>query len=121
MSIVSSKIKSLKKRRFDEIKKKKTFLPTLIIALLLWVAFVLIILFVRPEGSGALQIFFGVFFGALAISLSLLLVNTRRGVAIATGTTFFLFLRYIGVGNILNFLLIIGAIAAFEFYLSNRD
>lgn len=120
MSIVSSKIKSLKKRRFDEIKKRKTFFPTLVIALLLWFTAVFVVLFVDPQSLGALQFFFGLLFFALTLSLSLIFGHTRRGVMAAIGISLFLFLRYIGLGNILNFLLIAGVFIAFEFYLSNR-
>ena len=120
MSIVSSDLKELRKRRAQEIKKRKNFLPSFVIAMFLWLAVALIVLFVDPNNKWALESFMITFFFANLLTLSLVFGNTRRGLLAALSAVLFTFLRYLGVGNLLNLLLIIGAALAFEFYLSKR-
>jgi hypothetical protein len=120
MSIVSSDLKELRKRRAQEIKKRKNFLPSFVIAMFLWLAVALIVLFVDPNNKWALESFMITFFFANLLTLSLVFGNTRRGLLAALSVVLFTFLRYLGVGNLLNLLLIIGAALAFEFYLSKR-
>jgi len=120
MSIVSLKLKELRKTREREIKKRKNFFPALIFTIVLWSIFMLILLFADPDKKGALELFMTVLFFANFFTFSLLFGNSRRGFVAATGITLYIFLRYLGVGNLLNFILILGAVIAFEFYLSKR-
>ncbi|OGM31410.1 hypothetical protein A2803_05505 [Candidatus Woesebacteria bacterium RIFCSPHIGHO2_01_FULL_44_21] len=120
MSILSSKLKAIRKKREKEIKKRKNFFPFLIFTIILWFIFTLIIIFIDPEKKGALELFITSVFFANFFTFSLILGKARRGFFVAGGITFYIFLRYLGVGNLINLLLIIGVITAFEFYLSKR-
>lgn len=102
--------------RLKEVKLRKNFLPTLLVAILLWLGVVSIIYFVEPDTFGIFTVFFFLVFLALLFTLSLLFAHTRRGALIAVGLTLFLILRYLGIGNILNFLLILGIAVTVELY-----
>jgi hypothetical protein len=47
-----------------------------------------------------------------------LFINTKRGLVTTCGITLFLILRYFGLGNILNFILIMGVAISLEMYWS---
>jgi hypothetical protein len=49
-----------------------------------------------------------------------LLANTRRGLISSGSLTLFLILRYFGIGNLINFLLIFGLAIATEVYFSKN-
>lgn len=127
-SIVSSKAKSNIQRRLEALqkvreenkKRNKNFFPSLIITLALWGFLAMIIFFVDPTQGGALEMFFGLLFLALLFTFSLLLVNTRRGFIVSLSATVFAILLYLGVGSLLNLLLIIGASVMFEIYFTKR-
>jgi hypothetical protein len=72
--------------------------------------------FFDPFTFGAIPAFFDLLFTALLFTLSTILLNTRRGLTIAVLVTLFLLLRYLGVGNIINLLLLAGIGIASEFY-----
>ena len=79
--------------RKKEIKLRKNFFPAMLLTILLWLGVVFIIYFVNPSDLGAVQLFF---------------------------MTIFLVLRYLGVGNILNLLLILGLTITTEIYFSKK-
>ena len=116
MSIVSPKIKRMREKRISEIKKQKSFLPALVITIFLWFALISIVLFTNPSQKGLLELFFAVLFTSFLFTFSLILGHTRRGLIAALTVSIFAVLRYFGIGNALNLLLIIGAATAFEFY-----
>mgnify|MGYP005834640075 CR=1 FL=1 len=107
-------------RRKGLIKQKSLFL-ILAIDLAFWILLASIVLFIDPYSLGAIPIFLVTIFFATLIPATFILMNKRRGILTSSGLVFFLFLRYIGIGNILNLLLIIGVVLALEFYLSNRN
>jgi uncharacterized membrane protein len=109
-----------KEIRQQKIKLRKNFLPILVVIFVLWGLLGLMLVFSDPEASGVLLLFFGLFFLATLFSLATLLSNTRRGVIAACALTFFLALRYFGVGSILNFSLIVGIAVACEIYFLKR-
>lgn len=110
----------MKETRKQKAKLRKNFLPTLILTIALWVAVACLVYFVEPGTLGAIPIFFAVIFFVLLFTFSTLFANTRRGLLTALAITIFLILRYLGVGNILNFLLIAGLTITLELYFSNR-
>jgi hypothetical protein len=110
----------MKERRKNQILKRKNFLPALVFTLLLWLSVAGIIYFIDPHTFGILPLFFVLVFIALLFSFSIILSHTRRGFLTAFGLTLFLILRYFGVGNILNLLLISGIIIAIELYFFKR-
>ena len=106
----------MKEQRQAQILKRKNFLPTLVLTLLLWIATVFLIYAVDPFSLGAIPGFFGMIFLSLLFTFALLFSNSRRGFIAATALSMFLFLRYLGIGNILNFLLLAGIAIAIELY-----
>ena len=107
-----------KELRQKKVKFRKNFLPTLVLIILLWSIAAFIIYFVDPSAFGILPALLLVIFFALLFTASLLFANTRRGLIIASFLTLFIILRYLGVGNIINFLLILGVGITLELYFS---
>ncbi|MBU0572611.1 hypothetical protein KKH23_03915 [Patescibacteria group bacterium] len=104
--------------RRKKIRRRKNFFPTLIVTFISWLGIAAIIYFINPSTLGIVPLFFSVFFIALLFTFSTLLANSKRGLVIASTATLFLLLRYLGVGNIINFLLIIGLGITTDLYLS---
>ena len=109
-----------KEERKKEVRLRRNFFPTLIVILILWSATAGVVYFVEPDTFGAVPLFFTILFLSFLFTFSTLFAHTRRGVLAALGLTFFLILRYLGVGNLLNFLLIFGIIIAAELYFSKK-
>ncbi len=111
----------MKKRlRQQQAIRRKNFLPTLLITIFLWSGIAGIIYFIDPHTFGILPLFFVLIFIALLFSFSIIFSHTRRGFLTAFGLTIFLILRYFGVGNILNLLLISGILISLELYFSRK-
>ncbi|MDP3994598.1 MAG: hypothetical protein Q8P91_02110 [bacterium] len=104
--------------RHKQILKRKNFFPTLLITVLLWLLLAGLVFFVDPEDFFVIPTFFFVFFLAFLFSFSIIFSNTRRGLVAALGLILFLILRFFGVGNILNLILIIAILVCFELYFS---
>jgi len=109
------------RRRKKEISKKRNFFPLLLITILLWLVLTGFVFFISPEGFAAVPLFFILIFITLMFTAAIILANTRRGVIVALCLTIFLILRYFGVGNLLNLLLLLGAAIAFEIYFSKNS
>ncbi len=101
-------------------KRRKNFLPTLIITFLLWAGFFFTVYFVDPNTIGAIPLFFFVLWLAFLFTFSVLFANARRGLVASIGLIIFLYLRFLGVGNLLNFLLIGGVAVSIELYYSKN-
>ena len=106
--------------RKEQILKRKNFFPSIIVILILWGLLVGFIYFVDPDSFAAVYVFFSLFFVASLFTFSIILGNARRGILGSTGLVLFLVLRYLGVGNILNFLLIAGVLIVTELYFAKR-
>lgn len=111
---VNSKLKAINRKK--EKNKRKNFLPTLIVTIILWVTLVGLVSFTDPYDFGTLPLFLVLVFMAVMFTFSIMFAETRRGVILALAVTLFLVLRYLGVGNILNLLLILGLALAIEYY-----
>ena len=108
----------LKQKREREVKLRKNFFPTLLVIVVFWLTLGSIIYFVDPESFGAILLFFLILLFALLFTTSTLFANTKRGLIITLAIIFFLILKYLGVGNVVNFLLIFALAIVFEiFYL----
>ena len=99
-------------------KKRKNFLPTLIITATLWLTIFALIYLVSPTNYAAVPLFFVFLFFALLLTFSLVLANARRGLIMSVGIIFFLVLRYLGVGHVVNLLLIAAVAITIEYYFS---
>ncbi len=107
-------------QRKKQVKLRKSYLPTFIITLLLWTGVFGIVYFIDPYEQGAVPLFFLIAFFALFFTLSIVLINSRRGFIISLATTVFIILRYFGLGNVLNLLLIAGIVIVIEIYFSKK-
>ena len=106
----------MKEKRKKQIRRRKNFLPTLIVTLLLWSLTFSLVYFIDPETALAVPGFFVLIFLSLLFTFSTIFASSRRGFLISFGIILFLILRYFGVGNILNFLLISGLLITAEIY-----
>ncbi len=106
----------MRERRKREIQNRKNFLPTIVWTIVFWIFVAGVVLFLDPDIFGVAIIFFIVLFFALLFSFSIILANTRRGLIAACALTLFLILRYFGIGNLLNGLLLAGVTLASEIY-----
>lgn len=102
--------------RQDQITKRKNFLPTLVLTVLLWITLGGTIYFVDPNTIFAVPLGFILTFSVLLFTFSLLLASSRRGLITSSSLSFFLVLSYLGVGNIINFLLIVAIAICVELY-----
>ncbi|MGA2910423.1 MAG: hypothetical protein ABSE04_01295 [Candidatus Microgenomates bacterium] len=102
----------------QQILKRKNFLPTLLLTIFLWGLLAGLIYFIDPASFGVVPLFFILVFFCLLFTFSLIFANSRRGMVATVATTFFLFLTYLGVGNILNLILILAIALCIELYFS---
>jgi hypothetical protein len=109
-----------KELRQQQAVRRKNFLPTLLVTIFLWLLVAGIIYFIDPHTFGVLPLFFVLILIAFLFSFSIIFSHTRRGFLAALGLTLFIILRYFGVGNILNLLLISGVIIALEIYFTRK-
>src|SRR3990167_4156678 len=110
----------MKERRKQQVLKRKNFLPTLLVTILLWMLLAGLVYFVDPATFGVIPLFFALFFTALLFTFSLLFASIRRGLISALSLFLFAVLAYLGVGNILNLLLILAIAICIEIYLAQK-
>jgi len=104
------------------LKRRKNYLPTLILIVLLWGLLSLMLFFVEPSLiknvliPGVYLPFFLVFFPAGWFTLAIIWGSTRHGLLMAIGLSVFLGLRIFQFGNVLNLVLILGILIAVDRY-----
>jgi hypothetical protein len=98
--------------------KRKNFFPALLITIILWALLGGLVYFVDPSTFGAIPLFFITFFVALLFTFSLIFAGSRRGLIASISLALFSILMYLGVGNILNLVLIIAIAVCIELYCS---
>lgn len=76
------------------------------------------IYFVNPNEQGVIILFFVLLFVNVFYTVSLFVKVKRRLVVVTGSLLLFVFLRFVGQGNVLNLLLLGGSVVAFEFYYS---
>lgn len=107
-------------------RRRKNFLPTILLALLNWGVVAFFVLAVDPEIirdfpiAGSYFLFFVFLFMATFLTVSLILVHARRGLLTAIGLVVFLYLRLLGLGHLLNALLLFSFLLIFEIALSRN-
>lgn len=84
----------------------------------MWISLAGLVYFIEPDTFGATPLFFVLVFFALLFMFALVFADRRRGLIASTSLTFFLLLAYLGVGNILNLILIIAIATSVELYFS---
>jgi hypothetical protein len=110
----------MKERRKQQILKRRNFLPTLLVTILLWLVLSGLIYFIDPGTFGAVPLFFVLLFVTFLFTFSLLFASTRRGLITSLSLSLFAILAYLGVGNVINLLLIAAIAICVELYLSKR-
>jgi len=103
-------------QRHNIILKRKNFLPSLIITLLLFLSLSSIVYFTTPPSPLFMFLFFINLFAFLFFLFSLILISSRRGLLTSLVITLFLLLRLFGVGNILNLIFLVGLAIIVEIY-----
>jgi hypothetical protein len=96
--------------------RRSSLLPSALVIMFLWFCVGAVVATVDPLTKGALPLFFILIFLALLFSLSILLRSRRRGAITTIAIISFLLLRYMGVGTLLNLILIIATAIAFELF-----
>jgi len=91
------------------------------VTILLWLLLGGLVYFVDPDTFMAVPVFFILIFAGLLFTFSTILAHTRRGLITSLGLTLFLLLRYFGIGNILNFLLIFALAVCLELYFNRLN
>ena len=104
--------------RQEQVLKRKNFFPTLLLTILFWVLLGSLIYFVDPGTFGVIPLFFITFFTAMLFTFSLIFTNSRRGLIASISITLFSILLFLGVGNILNLILILAIGTCIEIYFS---
>lgn len=100
----------------DQKIKRKNFLPTLIITIIIWIVLGGVIYFIDPNTFFAVPLFFILLFITLLFTFSLLFASSRRGLISSLSLLLFLLLSYLGVGNVLNLVLIVAIAVCVELY-----
>lgn len=116
----NSQASTKKNKRDREIKRRKHIIPTAMLSILFWLTTLYVIFFINPLEQGSLQIFFFSISLSLFFTFSLVFSNKRRIISLTLSVVFFLTLRYFGIGNIINILLILGLVITSEIYFSKK-
>jgi hypothetical protein len=103
----------------ERIKIRKNFLPTVLVTIFFWICWGLIFYLVPPETFLMPLVFIVLTFFAVLFPSALIFANTRRGMFAASYITLIMILNYLDLGNILNFLLLLGLFIALEYYFTN--
>ena len=110
----------MRRKREKNKQKRKNLFPSLIITVVSWLLIAYLVYSVNPTTPYIIILFFILAFVALLFTFSIVFANTRRGLTVAIAFTIFLFFRYYGIGNILNFLLVFGLAVASDIYFSKN-
>lgn len=102
------------------IQRRKNYLPTIILIIVLWLLLGLMIYEVEPIlvkdiiVPGLYLPFWLIFFPATWLTLALIFGNTKRAFIATTGLTAMMILRIYNLGNILNLILVAGITIAID-------
>jgi hypothetical protein len=107
-----------RKNRKAQVLKRKNFLPTLLITVLMWILLGGLVYFIDPDTFMAIPLFFILLFSTILFTSSLLFASSRRGIITSLSLSLFTILAYLGVGNILNLALIVAIAVCVEIYLA---
>lgn len=109
-----------KEIRKQQVLKRKNFFPTLLVTLLLWLLLGGLIYFVDPDTFGVVLLFFIILFISFLFTFSLIFAGSRRGLTTSISLILFVILMYLGVGNVLNLVLILAIAVCIELYLARK-
>lgn len=106
--------------RKQQVLKRKNFLPTLLLTILLWLLLTTLVYFADPQTFGAIPLFFLLLFISFLFTFSLIFANSRRGLVASISLILFSILLFLGVGNLLNLILILAIGTCTELYFSTK-
>lgn len=109
------------RRRILEKNKPVHAVPilTIIASILLWPSLLFMIYFTDPTITGIIVFFFLLFFISTFVTISIFFKRTSRKIIISSGVTLFILLRYLKIGNIINFFLLLAVMIIILTYESN--
>jgi hypothetical protein len=100
-----------------KIKRRKNFLPALILTLIFWGGLGWLIYNFPPESFWLIISFYLLFFGAVFFTVALSLANSKIGLITALWAFTFLLMRYFKIGNFLNLSLLTLIFLLLGFYI----
>jgi len=105
-----------------KIKRRKNFLPALILTLIFWGGLGWLVYTFPPESFWLIISFYLLFFSAVFFTIGLSFGNSKIGLMTALWVLFLLLMRYFKIGNLLNLslLTIIFLILSIYFYKLHR-
>ncbi len=102
------------------LKRRKNFLPALLLAVLFWLLWGGLVYFTAPTNYLLLITFYLLLFLAVFLTSGLVFANSRQGFVVALGIICFLLLRYHQLGNVLNIILLVGILISLSLYMAKR-
>ncbi|MGB9911535.1 MAG: hypothetical protein ACPLKP_02955 [Microgenomates group bacterium] len=99
-------------------RKRKKIWPTLFLALIFWISWLLIVFKYPPSSDFLIFLFFLLLFLALFFSGALVFKNSRRGLFLASIIIIFLLFRLYHLANFLNIFLLLAIFVTLEIYFS---
>jgi len=109
-----------KLKNHEKIKRRKSFFPTLLLAIFFWIGWGWLFYSTAPASNFVLLTFYFLLFLALFLTGALIFANSRRGFLIAIGAIGFLIFRYYDLANYLNLILFVGILISLELYFVKR-
>jgi len=92
----------MSKKLKNKIKRRKNFLPPLLLAVIFWGIWGWFIYSYPPETNSLIFIFYILLFLATFFTLALAFANSKMGIVTAIWFIFILVFRYFKIGNALN-------------------
>jgi len=102
------------------VRRRRNFLPTFIFNIFLWLCCLLILFFIPPDNLLSIFSFLFFLWLALALTFSLILVNSRRGFLFSLLLILFLILNWQKLANVLNIILLTTFVLILELYFTKR-
>lgn len=96
--------------------KRKNYFLTFLLTIFFWLLLAVYVYFVDPQSPFAVPGFMTIFFLAFLFLSSIIFTGLTHGLIATIALEVFLLLRLFGVGNILNFLLLLGVAIALDIY-----
>lgn len=113
-------VRTKKELRKKTVVRRKNFLGLFVLTGFLWFSIFIIVYFVDPQYPWAIPLMLLTLLSALFVTCTAIFENKRRGALISIAIVLFLLLRIIGIGNVLNFILIMAIAITIEIYYSKR-
>jgi len=92
----------MRKQLKTKIKRRKNFLPPLILAIIFWGIWVWFVYSFPPDNNLLIFIFYILLFLAAFFTMALVFANSKMGVTTAIWFIFILVFRYFKISNLLN-------------------